>query len=62
MMEIEADMPDLLCLQEVDHFDEFYKHRLTALGYKYETVWRNGKDALLIAYRKEFTLLDKAEV
>ena len=62
MMEIENDMPDLLCLQEVDHFEEFYKYRLRALGYKFEMVWRNGKDALLIAYRKEFKLLDKAEV
>ena len=62
MMEIEADQPDLLCLQEVDHFDEFFKDRLDALGYKTQLVYRNGKDAQVIAYSEQFQFVDKAEI
>ena len=62
MMEIEADKPELLCLQEVDHYEQFYRDKLAKLGYKAELVWRRNKDAVLIAYRNEFTLLHKAEV
>ena len=60
-------MPNILCLQEVDHYEEFYKPRLAALGYQTEIMWRQslgrrGKDSELIGFRDEYSLVDRAEI
>lgn len=61
--EIEETRADVVCLQEVDHFDDVYKQHLTRLGYEYSLNYRKGKDATLVAWLTDkFTLLDSKNV
>ena len=45
--------PNILCFQEVDHFKDFYHIQLSRMGYDMDLHWRRGKDAELIAWRKD---------
>ena len=51
LMEIAHDNAEIICLQEVDHYDEIYKPKLEALGYQTQVVYRRGIDAELIAWK-----------
>jgi len=47
MKEIEISIPSIICMQEVDEYDKFYKPKLEALGYethlnKREKLFRHG--------------------
>lgn len=60
---MEERKADLICLQEIDHFEDVYKPALNGLGYFCETAYRRGQDAVLIGYcMKRFKLIDKTEV
>ena len=55
--------PNIICLNEVDHYDDFYKSKLRKLGYHTEVVWRNNKDATLIGWdSKQFKLIKSRNV
>lgn len=61
--ELEETRADLICLQEVDHYDDVYKEHLTNMGYQCALVYRKNKDATLIGWQKsKFTLLDQHNV
>ena len=56
---------DILCLQEIDHFSDFYAPLLTSLEYSFHYVKRTGsrQDGCLIAYKPAaFDLLGYEEV
>jgi len=55
---------DVLCLQEVDHYDDFYKKCLTNLGYRPCFVQRpERQDGCLIAFKSDkFELVDLVQV
>lgn len=56
-------IPDIICLQEVDHFEDFYKPHLASLGYEVCLKYRRGLDAVLIGWKRDqFRLLDKQEI
>ena len=62
-MEIAHDNAEIICLQEVDHYDEIYKPRLEALGYQTQVVYRRGIDAELIAWKQSvFKFVTKQEI
>lgn len=47
-------LPDVLCLQEVDHYTEFFEPRLSALGYAGTYVPKEpGRDGLCLLHRAE---------
>ena len=48
--EIRASKADIICLCEVDHYDDCYGPLLTEMGYKIHSVSRRGLDSVLIAY------------
>ena len=56
---------DLLCLQEIDHYDDFYKPLLNSLDYTTHHCSRTGsrQDGCLIAYKREdFELVGYEEI
>lgn len=53
MHEIENSDSDLLCLQEVDHINDFYGPRLRDIGYELQWTLRREKDAVMVAYKKD---------
>jgi uncharacterized protein with PIN domain/exonuclease III len=56
---------DVICLQEVDHYEDFYHSLFERLGFTSIYLQRPGgkKDGCLIAFRKDrFSLLDQEEV
>ena len=56
---------DVLCLQEIDHFSDFYAPLLTSLDYSFHYLKRTGsrQDGCLIAYKPAaFDLLGYEEV
>ena len=63
--EIKASDADILCLQEVDHWYDFYGARFTDLGYKYvfykrKTVNKKEGEGIVLAFKEEkFKLLDR---
>ena len=63
--EIKASNADILCLQEVDHWYDFYGARFTDLGYKYvfykrKTVNKKEGEGIVLAFKEEkFKLLDR---
>ena len=44
--------PKIVCLNEIDHWDELYMPELQKLGYEFDLHWRRGKDAEVIAWDK----------
>lgn len=60
--EIRESNSDIICLQEVDHFDDFYKPRLEELGYDLHTTFRREKDAVLIGFKKELLTIVEKEI
>ena len=57
--ETSKGVPDIICLQEVDHFDSFYKPHLTNMGYDTELHYRRNKDAELIGWKRDIFRLVK---
>jgi mRNA deadenylase 3'-5' endonuclease subunit Ccr4 len=55
---------DIVCLQEVDHYEDFYKPQLEELGYEVVFEQKTGKpDGEIIAFKKDkFQLLDRKHV
>jgi CCR4-NOT transcription complex subunit 6 len=63
IMELEESAADIICLQEVDHFDSFYKTKLESLGYQCDLVYRRETDAELIGWKsKTFALIAKQNI
>ena len=53
---------DVICLQEVDHFADFYQACLTNLGYRSLYMQRpERKDGCVIAYKTEFLALTSVD-
>jgi len=51
---------DIVCLQEVDHYEDFYGVVLNSLGYDSVCESRRGKDSVCIAYKRDqFELVKK---
>lgn len=62
-LQVNDQKPDIICLQEVDHFDEIYKPQLELLGYDMEVEYRREIDAKLIGWDKtKFKLLKKQKI
>ena len=61
MKEIEDDsLPDLIGLQELDHYYEFWKPKLSEIGYETIINPRIKKDSVLIGWkRNKFQLVEK---
>lgn len=56
-------LSDIICLQEVDNFEEVYKPQFDKHGYSYELNYRKNKDAVLISYNNQkFKLVDKMPI
>lgn len=56
-------LSDIICLQEVDKFEQVYQAEFDKHGYAYELNYRNNKDAVLVGYNKsKFKLVDKLPV
>ena len=66
LKEIEASQPDVFCLQEVDHYQRFYKHEIESLGY--QTVISELREnidyvTVLVAFkRKKFELVKTRQI
>ena len=43
-------LPEIICFQEVDNYNEFYKKELELLGYDTEVAYRRNIDAELIGW------------
>ena len=52
--EITESNSDIICLQEVDHFEDFYRPQLERLGYDLHETFRREKDAVVVGYKREF--------
>ena len=61
----------IICLQEVDHYHDFYKGQLENLGYQSRVVYRRERwggdrrniDAVLIAWEEaQFEILQHSEI
>lgn len=44
------ELPDLICLQEIDHYKCFYKPGLEELGYESRIAYRRGIDGVLVGW------------
>lgn len=54
---------DIICLQEVDNYENVYKPEFDKRGYSTEIYWRSEKDGVLIGYNKEkFEVLDRQPI
>lgn len=42
--------PEIICFQEIDNYEKFYKGELDQLGYDTEVAWRRNTDAELIGW------------
>ena len=63
LMEIEQDQAEIICLQEVDHFDTIYGPKLQDMGYETQIVYRRNIDAELIGWKKGvFKMVEKQEI
>jgi len=61
--ELKSTMADIICLQELDHFTDFYASELTKLGYSifYNQKGQGRKDGLIIGFLpSKFKYLSKA--
>mmetsp|Transcript_4393 Transcript_4393/g.7443 ORF Transcript_4393/g.7443 Transcript_4393/m.7443 type:complete len:107 (-) Transcript_4393:777-1097(-) len=47
----EGAYPDLICFQEVDHFEDAYKPQLSQRGFEVVTNWRRNQDAVLVGWQ-----------
>ena len=57
--EIRQSDADIVCLQEVDHFEDTYKPVLEGMGYEFRFEYRRRRDAVLIAFKADkYLLLD----
>ena len=55
--------PDIICLQEVDHYEDFYKEQIKLMGYTSRIVWRKGTDIILTGWKsKKYTLAATKEI
>ena len=58
MREIKEANPEIICLQEVDHYEDWYGPQLKELGYSCIMNYRRSDDATVIAFKDEsFTLI-----
>ena len=58
--EISESNADLICIQEVDHYETVYKPFFKSLGYEFYTEWREQNDCCLVGFKTEkFELVDK---
>ena len=68
MKEVEQDNADVICLEEVDKYEQYYKDQLAALGYECNLVWKTYGgyqeiEAVLIGWKKDrFTLVEAREI
>ena len=63
LQEIKSSEADIICLQEVDHMDDYYRPQLENLGYQLHEAYRRGKDAVVVGYKRElYRILDKEVV
>ena len=51
--ELKYSNSDIICLQEVDHIEDFYRPQLEGMGYSIHEAYRRGKDAVVVGYKKE---------
>ena len=54
---------DIICLQGVDHYYEFYKDQISSLGYTHKVVWHKSQDLLLTGWdNKKYRFLDSMDI
>ncbi|TNV78978.1 hypothetical protein FGO68_gene13172 [Halteria grandinella] len=53
LQEIKDSNSDIICLQEVDHMDDFYKPQLEKLGYDLHHAYRREKDAVVVGFKRD---------
>ena len=51
--EIKEANCDIICLQEMDHYHDFYKGELESLGYALQSTFRRNRDAVVVGYKRE---------
>lgn len=51
--EIEMSNSDIICLEEMDHYESLYKKALEKQGYECNLCYRRGIDAILIGFKKD---------
>ena len=51
--EIRESKAEVICLTEVDHFDDFYRPQLENLGYSLHAEWRKGQDAVVLGFKTD---------
>lgn len=62
LQEIKSSEADIICLQEVDHLDDFYRPQLESLGYQVHEAYRRGKDAVVVGYKRELYKIIEKEI
>lgn len=62
LREIAETDADIICLQEVDHWDDVYRPQLEdKMGYACQMTYRKNKDAVLVGWKKDKFELQAAE-
>jgi RNA exonuclease NGL2 len=51
--EIELSDSDIICLEEVDHYEQSYKQPFEKMGYECHITYRRGIDGILIGFKKD---------
>ena len=49
-VEGDVHLADIVCLQEVDHYEKYYQPEFKKMGCETEVIWRKNTDAELIAW------------